>query len=558
MTDFAPNISIRCINSGTTISVPGGITPAGILRQGLVTLPFTPLCVHLDNTSQSLDLPLYSDHTLQFLGHDSATGQRVYTRSLCMLLYCAVAHTLPGTQLLIEHSVSRGHFCRVEGTELTTEKISRLREEMQRLVDADLPLKRHRGLTAEALTHFEAQGLTHKVDLLRSLRKLYTTYYCLDGVYDSYYGPLVPRTGLLKTFDLIPYEDGMLLLGYDSTEPAVTASPVTQHKMFQAYKQYLDFNHIIGVSYAGELNHAIENGHAQDIINVAEALHEKYIARISDEITRRYHQGGARLVLIAGPSSSGKTTTTKRLAVQLMTNLLKPQMISLDDYFVDRKHTPRDADGDYDYESLYALDLEQFNNDLNRILAGEEVELPTYSFEKGCRVYKGNRLRLKEGGILLIEGIHGLNPELTAHIPEDMKFRVYVSALTTLSIDNHNWIPTTDTRLLRRIIRDFKYRGNSAEETLRRWASVRRGEEKWIFPYQENADATFNSSSIFEPAVMKQEAETILSRVPQDVQEYAEACRLMKFLSYFTPVDPRMLPGTSLLREFLGGSSFKY
>ena len=285
---------------------------------------------------------------------------------------------------------------------------------------------------------------------------------------------------------------------------------------------------------------------------------KKALARISDDITARYRNGGARIVLISGPSSSGKTTTTKRLAIQLMTNLLKPQMISLDDYFVDRDRTPRDHTGDYDYESLYALDLAQFNADLTAILAGEEVELPTYNFESGKREYRGKRIRLDNNSILLIEGIHGLNPELTSHVPEKMKYRVYVSALTTLSIDDHNWVPTTDNRLLRRIIRDHKYRGTSAEETIRRWPSVRRGEEKWIFPYRENADAMFNSSLLFELGVMKDEAETVLRSVPYDVTEYAEAYRLRKFLSYFLPINTAPIPSTSVLREFLGGSSFKY
>jgi uridine kinase len=328
--------------------------------------------------------------------------------------------------------------------------------------------------------------------------------------------------------------------------------------MYHAFKDYMAFNRILGVSNVGELNEVVLSHKTNDLINVAEALHDKVIGRISDEITRRYNEGGARIVLIAGPSSSGKTTTTKRLAIQLMTNLLKPQMISLDNYFVDRVNTPLDESGDYDYESLYALDLEQFNKDLNDILDGKEVALPTYSFEQGKRIYKGNTIRLEDGGILLIEGIHGLNPELTAHIEERMKFRIYVSSLTTISIDDHNWIPTTDNRLLRRIIRDYKYRGASALDTIRRWPSVRRGEERWIFPYQENADATFNSSLLFELGVMKEYAESILKDVPRDVPEYAEAYRLRKFMSYFLPIGDALIPSTSLLREFLGGSSFHY
>lgn len=405
---------------------------------------------------------------------------------------------------------------------------------------------------------FEEQGLDDKVSLLRTTHQIYTTYYRLDGICDSYYGTLAPRTGMLRVWELRPFKEGFLLVGFDHVNPDVPPQHLTQEKMYRAFTDYVDFNAIAGVRNVGELNDTVERRRAADLVNVTEALHEKALARISDEITRRYHEGGARVVLIAGPSSSGKTTTTKRLGIQLMTNLLKPQLISLDNYFINRELTPRDETGDYDYESLYALDLEQFNRDLNAILAGEEVELPTYNFELGRRQYKGQRLRLDEGSILLIEGIHGLNPALTAQVEERMKFRVYVSALTTITIDNHNWIPTTDNRLLRRIIRDHKYRGTSAIETIRRWPSVRRGEEKWIFPYQENADATFNSSLLYELAVMRDFAEPILKKVPHDVVEYSEAYRLLKFLSYFEPIELRMIPSTSLLREFLGGSSFKY
>ncbi len=429
---------------------------------------------------------------------------------------------------------------------------------MRRLVEADMPFEHHQAPTADVLPMLEQEGLGLTAELLRTTRPLYTTYYTLDGVSDSYYGALAPSTGHIDVFDLIPYKGGMLLLPFDPANPAVAARPICQEKMFEAFTDHLRFNHIVGVDTVGQLNTYVDRRRAADLINVTEALHEKALARISDDITRRYHKGGARIVLIAGPSSSGKTTTTKRLAIQLMTNLLKPQMISLDDYFINRELTPLDETGDYDYESLYALDLQQFNSDFNRILAGEEVELPTYNFELGKRQYKGNKIKLEEGSILLIEGIHGLNPELTSGIDESMKYRVYVSALTTLSIDDHNWVPTTDNRLLRRIIRDHKYRGTSAEETIRRWPSVRRGEEKWIFPFQENADAMFNSSLLFELGVIKDYAENVLRGVPSDSDEYAEAYRLRKFLSYFLPINPALIPSTSLLREFLGGSSFRY
>lgn len=429
---------------------------------------------------------------------------------------------------------------------------------MRELVNRDIRFERKERLTTDVISIFEKQGLDDKVKLMRTLHELYTVYYRLDGVCDSYYGNLAPSTGMLKVFDLVLYKEGFLLMGIDSDNPDLPASPLVQEKLYSAFTDYLAFNRVIGVDDAGDLNEAVAKKETAMLINVAEALHDKKIGRISDEISRRYAEGGAKIVLIAGPSSSGKTTFTKRLAIQLMTNLLEPKMISLDDYFVNRENTPRDESGDYDYESLYALDLEAFNRDLNTLIAGGEIDLPTYNFELGQRVYKGRKLKLNDNSVLLIEGIHGLNPELTSHIDEKLKYMIYVSALTTISIDDHNWVPTTDNRLLRRIIRDYKYRGVSAIDTIRRWPSVRRGEERWIFPYQENADAMFNSSLIFELGVMKEFADEILKGVPRDMPEYAEAFRLRKLLSYFTPITDRLIPSTSLLREFLGGSSFHY
>ena len=402
--------------------------------------------------------------------------------------------------------------------------------------------------------------MADKVTLLETAADLYTTYYSLEGFVDSYYGDLVPSTSYVGVFDLVPYESGLLLLppdfDGDRTKPA-GINP--QPKLFKAFTDYIKLNKTVGVGSVGMLNKAVaDKSNVGMLIAVAETIHDKKIGAIADQITERFRQGGARVVLVAGPSSSGKTTTTKRLSIHLLANLVRPQMISLDNYFVDREHTPRDENGDYDYESLYALDIEQFNKDLTDLIAGKEVAMPSYDFTTGKRTYKGNKLRLDDNSILLMEGIHGLNPELTASIPDEMKYKVYVSALTTLNIDNHNWVPTTDNRLLRRIVRDFKYRGTSALDTIRRWPSVRRGEGKWIFPYQENADAMFNSSLIFELGVMKDFAEPILKQVPHNVPEYAEAYRLLSFLSYFNAIPNRQIPATSLLREFLGGSSFKY
>ena len=550
-------LQVFCINTGQYVDVRGGETLLELSRR--LSLPFTPIAARVNNKNEALCFSLYQPKLIEFLPVTHPSGERAYIRSLCMVLYRAVTRVTPGARLSIEHSISRGYYCRLSGAgEVTPQLVGAIAAEMRAIVGRDLPFERHEELTSDVIEIFRHQGLDDKVRLLSTSHSIYTTYYRLDGICDSYYGTLAPSTGMLRVWDLRPFKEGFLLVGFDRADPERVPEHIDQEKMYRAFTDYVDFNRIVGVRNVGELNEHVEHRRSADLINVSEALHEKALARISDEITRRYRQGGARIVLIAGPSSSGKTTTTKRLAIQLMTNLLKPQLISLDDYFVNRESTPRDADGDYDYESLYALDLEQFNADLNAILAGAEVEIPTYSFELGRRTYRGKRVRLDDNSILLIEGIHGLNPELTAHIEERMKYRLYVSALTTITIDDHNWIPTTDNRLLRRIIRDHKYRGTSAVETIRRWPSVRRGEEKWIFPYQENADATFNSALLFELSVMKEYAESILKLVPHDVPEYSEAYRLRKFLSYFLPIDIHSIPSTSVLREFLGGSSFKY
>ena len=552
-------MNIYCKNINCYVSFKGGETLATIFDRLKDQINITPICARVNNKTEDLNYPVFGPKQVEFLSKESGSGQRVYIRSLCMILYKAVYDILPGVRLRIEHSISRGYYCRLEGKKtMSDDVVAQIRSRMQEIVAENIPFVRKEQLTSDVITIFERQGLHDKVQLLKTTHDLYTVYYELGNICDSYYGNLATSTGQIDVFDLIPYKEGMLLLGFDKQNPSQPATPSVQEKMFNAFTEYTSFNRIIGIKNVGELNSATLRGKTSDLINVAEALHEKKIGRISDDITSRYKEGGARIVLIAGPSSSGKTTTTKRLAIQLMTNLLVPKLISLDDYFVDRVNTPLDEDGEYDYESLYALDLEQFNHDLNALLNGEEVALPTYNFERGCREYKGNTLKLEENSILLIEGIHGLNPDLTSHIDEKMKYKLYVSALTTLSIDDHNWVPTTDNRLLRRIIRDAKYRGVSAESTIKRWPSVRRGEEKWIFPYQENADAMFNSSLLFELGVIKEYGEEVLKHVPRDIPEYGEAIRLRRFLNYFTPISDQVIPHTSLLREFLGGSSFHY
>ncbi|MCM1111383.1 MAG: nucleoside kinase [Clostridium sp.] len=555
---MSSTLKIHCVNLGEYIPVEGGESLEQIYRRVAPRIGFRPICARVNNKTEGLRYCVYSPKMVEFLDPAAPTSERVYIRSLCMVLYKAVNDLCPGARLRIEHSVAGGYFCHLAGAEVTPELIGELRAGMKRIIDADMPFMRYEELTADAIRRFRDQGLDDKVLLLETLHNLYTVFYSLDGLCDSYYSALAPSTGVLGVFGLEPYFDGMLLLGPDRADRAVTAPVRDQKKMFRAFMDHVRFNSIIGVRNVGELNRAVDDRASAMIINIAEALHNKSIASIADTIAGRYAGGGARIVLVAGPSSSGKTTFTKRLAVQLLTNLLQPRMISLDDYFVNRDRTPHDENGDYDYESLYALDLERFNADLKTLLEGGEVELPYYNFERGEREFRGNRIRLEPNNVLLIEGIHGLNPELTAMIPEEMKFRVYVSALTSISIDDHNWIPTTDNRLLRRIIRDNKYRGVSALDTIRRWPSVRRGEERWIFPYQENADVMFNSSLLFELGVMKERGEAILESVPRDVPEYAEAYRLRKFLSYFAPIPETYIPSTSLLREFLGGSSFHY
>lgn len=555
---MSDTFSIYCQNIDAYIDIHGGDSLLDIYRRIAGRLAFTPVCATVNNKAEDLRYYVYSPKTIHFMPRESASGSRTYVRSLCMMLYHAVSHIVPGARLRIEHSLSRGYFCRISGTSLPQagELAQSIAGHMHRLAEADIPFLRFEKRTADVIDTFLRQGLDDKVALLRSLHRLYTVYYSLDGLCDTYYGPLAPSTGLIDTFDFIPYKDGFLLLG--PTPEGTQQKPLPQDKMYSAFTDYLEFNQVVGVSNVGELNTTVEHGDTPMLINVSEALHNNRIAAIADDIVHRYRSGEARIILIAGPSSSGKTTFTKRLAIQLMTCKLHPKLISLDDYFVDRELSPRDETGEYDYESLYALDLPTFNHDLNALLDGKEIELPYYNFERGRREYRGNRISLGSDSILLIEGIHGLNPELTASVPEKMKYRIYVSALTAISIDDHNWIPTTDNRLLRRIIRDNKYRGVSPAETIRRWPSVRRGEERWIFPYQENADAMFNSSLLFELGVMKHHAERLLSNVPHDIDEYCEASRLLTFLDCFVPIPEDFIPSTSLLREFLGGSSFKY
>lgn len=553
-------IQIFCENTGKYMDVKGGETLLDVYNRIKDEISVKPICAHVNHKTEGLNYPLFMPKMVNFIDEGNPSGQRMYVRSLCMVLAKAVHDLYPAASLCIEHSIASGYYATIDRQTADAATVAAMKRRMEEIIAADIPFVRSTKLTTDVIKLFRNAGMADKVTLLETAADLYTTYYSLEGFVDSYYGDLVPSTSYVGVFDLVPYESGLLLLppdfAGDRTKPA-RINP--QPKLFKAFTDYIKLNKTVGVGSVGMLNKAVaDKSNVGMLIAVAETIHDKKIGAIADQITERFRQGGARVVLVAGPSSSGKTTTTKRLSIHLLANLVRPQMISLDNYFVDREHTPRDENGDYDYESLYALDIEQFNKDLTDLIAGKEVAMPSYDFTTGKRTYKGNKLRLDDNSILLMEGIHGLNPELTASIPDEMKYKVYVSALTTLSIDNHNWVPTTDNRLLRRIVRDFKYRGTSALDTIRRWPSVRRGEGKWIFPYQENADAMFNSSLIFELGVMKDFAEPILKQVPHNVPEYAEAYRLLSFLSYFNAIPNRQIPATSLLREFLGGSSFKY
>lgn len=561
-------IQIYCKNVGRYIDVEPGATLLETAAALGAELGIDPICAIVNNKTEDLGYTVYGPKQVEFLDYTVKQGRDVYVRSLCMMVYRAVRELAPELALRIEHSVSRGWYCTLrprraaagaeENQAPSPTLIRDIRARVKELAAQRIPFERKEKLTSDVIALFRKQGLDDKAALLETVDHIYTTYYLLDGTADSYYGPLAPDTGHIQVFDLRTYKQGFLLLGPDEENPEVAATPLKQSKMFDAFLDIERFNRVVGVSCVAELNRAVEENRTSPLINVAEAMHDKILGRISDDIARRRREGGAGIIMMAGPSSSGKTTTGKRLSIQLMTNLVRPKMISLDDYFVDRVRTPLDENGDYDYESLYALDLDLFNSDLRKLLRGEEINLPTYSFELGARVIKPRPLRLDSNDVLVIEGIHGLNPELTSGISPDDIFKVYVSALTTLHIDDHNWISTTDNRLLRRIVRDHKYRHTAPAETIRRWPSVRRGEEKWIFPFQENADAIFNSSLIFEIGVMKAYAEPLLRNVPHSDPAYVVAHRLVRFLEYFKTVPADQVPYTSLLREFLGGSSFHY
>lgn len=549
-------VKVTCLNNGQAYDVPMGCSLEEAYQQMGLTMTYEPILAHVNNKVEGMHYRLYKPKNIEFLDITSSSGQRAYTRTLFFILCKAVHDLYTPCKVAIDIPVSNGYYVDLNiGRPVTLEDAGRIRKRMQEIIDAAFSIHRHETTTEEAIQMFNILHTFSKVKLLKSTGSLYTTFYDIDDYYDYFYGALLTNTKQIYLFGLEKYYDGLLLRIPSREHPDELGEIVMQDKMFGIFKEHHRWQGILGMRTIGDLNETIDKGHSSQLIQISEALQEKKIARIADEIANRK---GIKLVLIAGPSSSGKTTTCKRLSVQLAVNSIKPIGISLDDYFLDRELTPRDETGDYDFENLHALNLPLLREQMNALFRGEEVELPRYDFPTGKSVKSGKRLKLNDDEVLVVEGIHALNPELLEGVPQEQIFRVYASALTTLLLDNHNYIPTTDNRLLRRIIRDNKYRNVSARETIRRWPSVRKGENKWIFPYQENADQMFNSAMLFELAVIKSQAEPLLEQVPENCPEYAEAYRLRKFLRYIRPIPEDQIPPTSLLREFLGGSSFEY
>ncbi len=558
-------LQVRCKNINITRSFPEGISLLDVYQAlaDEIKLPYPVVAAKVNNAAQGLKFRLFQNRDVEFLDAREGAGHRVYVRSLCFVLYKATSDLFPGSKLFIEHPISRGYYCNFKkrGNEpLTEQDVERIRERMQEIIHLDMPFRRSEATTEEAIRVFKERGFSDKVKLLETSGQIYSDYYMLGDTVDYYYGPLVPSAGYLTVWGLELMHEGMLLRVPNHHNPTLLAEKLDQPNTFEVFAEKVRWDIIMRLSNAGDVNKAVLKGHASELIQVSEALQEKKIVKIAEEIDRRFHAetDPVRIVLITGPSSSGKTTFTKRLSVQLLACGLRPISFSTDDYFVNRVDTPKLPNGQYDFDNIKAVDSELLEDHLARLVAGERVEVPEYNFVTGKREYNGKKLKLQGDNVLIIEGIHALNPLLTKNIPGIAYFKIFVSALTSVSLDDHNWIPTRDNRLLRRIIRDYNKGAYSARETISMWPNVCAAEEKWILPFQETADVMFNSALNIEFAVLRNNAEIILSTVPKNCPEYAEAHRLLKFIHYFLPVSDKEIPPTSIMREFVGGSSFKY
>ncbi|MBQ7689657.1 MAG: nucleoside kinase [Muribaculaceae bacterium] len=558
-------LQIRCKNNNITKSFPEGTSLIDVYQEFAdeLQMPYPVVSAKVNNASQGLKFRLFQNRDVEFLDARWGSGHRVYVRSLCFVLYKATSDLFPGSKLFIEHPLSLGYYCNFRKRTpepLTDADVDRIRERMQEIVDLDMPFRRHEATTEEAVRVFAERGFSDKVRLLETSGQIYSDYYTLGDTVDYYYGPLVPSAGYLRVWDVERYQDGLLLRVPDVHDPTKLAPKMPMPRTFEMFAEKVRWDVIMRQSTAGDVNKAILKGHASELIQVSEALQEKRIVQIAEEIDRRFRaeHDPVRLVLITGPSSSGKTTFCKRLSIQLLACGLRPVSFSTDDYFVNRVDTPLLPNGQYDFDNIRAVDCELLEEHLMKLMAGERVEVPEYNFTTGKREYNGKKLKLGRDTVLIIEGIHALNPLLTQRLPDSLKFKVYISALTNISLDDHNWVPTSDNRLLRRIIRDYNKGAFTARETISQWRSVCEAEEKWILPFQETADVMFNSALNIEFAVLRTHAEVILASVQKNCPEYSEAHRLLKFIHYFIPVDDKEIPPTSIMREFLGGSSFKY
>jgi len=566
-------LQIRCKNNGITKSFPEGTSLLEVYQSFAdeLQMAYPVVSAKVNNTSQGLKFRLFQNRDVEFFDAREGSGHRVYVRSLCFVLYKATQDLFPGSKLFIEHTISRGYYCNFkkknssqssqrEGSQISDDDIERLKQRIQEIIDLDMPFRRNEATTEEAIRVFAERGFTDKVKLLETSGQIYSDYYMLGDTADYYYGPLVPSAGYLQVWGLERYQDGLLLRVPDWYNPTVLAEKVDMPKTYEMFAEKTRWDIIMRLSNAGDVNKAVLKGYASELIQVSEALQEKKIVQIAEEIERRFHRekDPVRIVLITGPSSSGKTTFCKRLSVQLLACGLRPMSFSTDDYFVNRVDTPKLPNGDYDFDNIEAVEYNLLEEHLLRLMRGERVEVPEYNFVTGKREWNGKKLKLQPDSVLIIEGIHALNPLLTKKIPDFQKFKIYISALTSISLDDHNWIPVRDNRLLRRIIRDYNKGAYTARETISQWKNVCEAEDKWIFPFQETADVMFNSALNIEFAVLRTHAEIILASVPKNCPEYSEAHRLLKFIHYFIPVSDKEIPPTSIMREFVGGSSFKY